>query len=358
MFEWHKKEAPVFTGVTRGVGGFGFGKRTATAAAGSISATGGNQSPANGLEPGNGYKYHTFTSPGTFTLLESKNIELLMVGGGGGGGAANLPTGTDGGAGGGAGGLVYVPSYAFTTGTYTVTIGAGGAGVPISPNGVDVASQKGGSTTFVGPITLTALGGGGGGSGPNGGPANTQAPFGSGGGQGGGGSGSHPASDIGVGSQPSQPQGIPSPNYLQYGNPGGTANSSHPHCGAGGGGAGAAGTPGDPNTPRGGGNGRQYPQFIGPLIGISPLAPLSGYFAGGGAGGGGGPGGDPNASGGLGGGGNTIGSGSTPLVGGPATVNTGSGGGGGSGMWDPNHSGTMGPGGNGGSGIVVIRYLV
>jgi len=27
MFEWHKKEAPVFTGITRGVGGFGFGKR-------------------------------------------------------------------------------------------------------------------------------------------------------------------------------------------------------------------------------------------------------------------------------------------------------------------------------------------
>jgi len=34
MFEWHKKEAPVFTGVTRGVGGFGFGsKRAATATA-------------------------------------------------------------------------------------------------------------------------------------------------------------------------------------------------------------------------------------------------------------------------------------------------------------------------------------
>lgn len=26
MFEWHKKEAPVFTGIARGVGGFGFGK--------------------------------------------------------------------------------------------------------------------------------------------------------------------------------------------------------------------------------------------------------------------------------------------------------------------------------------------
>jgi len=32
MFEWHKKEAPVFTGVTRGVGGFGFGKAAAAAA--------------------------------------------------------------------------------------------------------------------------------------------------------------------------------------------------------------------------------------------------------------------------------------------------------------------------------------
>lgn len=32
MFEWHKKEAPVFTGIARGVGGFGFGKSAAAAA--------------------------------------------------------------------------------------------------------------------------------------------------------------------------------------------------------------------------------------------------------------------------------------------------------------------------------------
>jgi hypothetical protein len=29
IFEWHKKEAPFFTGITRGVGGFGFGKSAA-----------------------------------------------------------------------------------------------------------------------------------------------------------------------------------------------------------------------------------------------------------------------------------------------------------------------------------------
>ena len=44
-------------------------------------------------EPGNGYKYHTFTAPGVFTLGESKTLEVLIVGGGGGG--------RDGGGGGG-----------------------------------------------------------------------------------------------------------------------------------------------------------------------------------------------------------------------------------------------------------------
>ena len=33
-----------------------------------FSATGGN---VNGLEPGNGYKYHTFTSPGNFVVTDS-----------------------------------------------------------------------------------------------------------------------------------------------------------------------------------------------------------------------------------------------------------------------------------------------
>lgn len=37
MFEHHKKESPVFTGITRGVGGFGFGKASAAAAASPVA---------------------------------------------------------------------------------------------------------------------------------------------------------------------------------------------------------------------------------------------------------------------------------------------------------------------------------
>tara|TARA_B100000035_G_scaffold214855_1_gene184112 strand:+ start:130 stop:1227 length:1098 start_codon:yes stop_codon:yes gene_type:complete len=325
-----------------------------------FEASGGNV--ANGLAPGNGYKYHTFTSPGTLTLSGNQiALEVLMVAGGGGGGVADTPSGTDGGAGGGAGGLIYVPGYEFAAGDHTITVGSGGAGVPLasSPQGVDLASAKGGNTTW--GSLLTAIGGGGGGSGPSGGPANTQAPFGSGGGQGGGGSGPHPTDHKGTGSQPGAPQNIPAPSYSQYGNPGGAADNSAPHAGGGGGGAGGAGGSGngDGNS-RDGGLGRQYPQFAGPLIGLPALNPLNGYFAGGGAGGGGGPGGDATITHGAdrAGGGGSVGSGGTPLEGQPAVDGTGSGGGANSGRWNPGHSGTMGPGGDGGNGIVIVRYPV
>ena len=162
-----------------------------------MTVSGGNA--ANGLAPGNGYKYHTFTTPGTLSISGTvEALEVLMVAGGGGGGAANSPSGTDGGAGGGAGGLIYVPGYEFSPGDHPITIGSGGSGAPLpsTPGGPDIASQKGGNTTW--GNLLTAVGGGGGGSGPSGGPADTQGPFGSGGGQGGGGSGPHPTAHKGV----------------------------------------------------------------------------------------------------------------------------------------------------------------
>jgi hypothetical protein len=324
-----------------------------------FSASGGNV--ADGLEPGNGYKYHTFTTPGTLTLSgPTTALEVLMVAGGGGGGSANSPSGTDGGAGGGAGGLIYVPGYEFSPGDHSISIGSGGTGAPLpsTPGGPDIASQKGGNTSW--GSLLTAIGGGGGGSGPTGGPANTHNPFGSGGGQGGGGSGSHPTDHIGTGYQPTTPQNIPSPSYQQFGNPGGVADGTSPHSGGGGGGAGGAGGPGNNPADRAGGVGKQYPQFAGPLIGLPALNPLNGYFAGGGAGGGGGPGGDPTITHGAdrAGAGGANGSGGTPLAGQPAVDYTGSGGGSGSGRWNPGHNGTMGPGGDGGDGIVIVRYPV
>jgi hypothetical protein len=93
-----------------------------------FSASGGNQ---DGITPGNGYTYHTFTSSGSFVLTgaEDKTFEMLLVAGGGGGGARNS-NGSDGGGGGGAGGLIYVPGAPLSDGTYTVTIGSGGSGNP------------------------------------------------------------------------------------------------------------------------------------------------------------------------------------------------------------------------------------
>ena len=64
-----------------------------------FSATGGLEST-----PGNGYKYHTFLSSGSFVVSGTTHptgMEVLVVAGGGGGGAC----GAAGNGGGGAGGL-------------------------------------------------------------------------------------------------------------------------------------------------------------------------------------------------------------------------------------------------------------
>ena len=146
--------------------GFGFGRRRGGASGPSFSATGGNQTPNTGLAPGNGYIYHTFTSPGTFTVSSGGNVEVLVVAGGGGGGG-------DVGGGGGAGGLAYNPSMTIGPGTYPVTVGPGGNGGPgtASPAGtLGIRSGgAGGDSIFNG---ITALGGGGGG-GWDGSPGNT-----------------------------------------------------------------------------------------------------------------------------------------------------------------------------------------
>ena len=86
------KEKPVFTGVTRGVGGFGFGG----GAAGSLVpgqtfftgtwASGG--SVGDYESGGNFYRVHVFVEPGTFAVSDGQltDIDYLVVGGGGGGG--------------------------------------------------------------------------------------------------------------------------------------------------------------------------------------------------------------------------------------------------------------------------------
>ena len=103
------------------------------------------------------YRYHTFTSSGTFTnTLAGLVTEYLVIAGGGGGGAASARAG-----GGGAGGLRNGSLTLSTTGGKTVTIGAGGSG---SSTFSQVASTQNGNNSVFDSITSTAGGGGGNGS--------------------------------------------------------------------------------------------------------------------------------------------------------------------------------------------------
>ena len=103
--EFFVKEKPVFTGITRGLGGFGFGDSAAggggSSAPGAVSASGGVIHEFE--DSGTKYRAHIFFNPGTFTVTSLPgshpgSMTYLLVGGGGGG------SGMDG-AGGGGGGV-------------------------------------------------------------------------------------------------------------------------------------------------------------------------------------------------------------------------------------------------------------
>lgn len=231
------------------------------------------------------------------------SIEVLVVAGGGGSGDA-----TNVGAGGGAGGLVYQASRS-VAGTFTVTVGSGGA------------KDASGANSVFG--TITANGGGRGGD---------ETTVGANGGSGGGSTWASGFNTPGTATQTDSGGG------LGYGNAGGNNPSvySNVYPSGGGGGAGAAGQAGQPTRGGNGGDGRAY-----------SINGTSTYYAGGG-GGGSWIGSSTYSSGGLGGGGRggaNISGGDNPAAG---TVNTGGGGGG-------NGSGaTSGTGG--GSGIIIVAY--
>jgi hypothetical protein len=259
----------------------------------------------------------SFTSTGTTSWIAPAgvtSVEVLVVAGGGGGGAVRSSTSFAAGAGGGSGGLLYNPSFSVTPGvSYTVTVGAGGAG---SATGVD-RGTAGGNSVFA---TLTAIGGGGGAS--WGSPGIT----GGNGGSGGGGSGSgNPAGGTGTAGQ---------------GYNGGTGTGSVPNYGGGGGGG--AGGPGGNGTAYSGGGG-------GPGLAIS-ITGTPVWYGGGGGGGSYTSSNGAVGNGGIGGGGSA---GQTyPSNGSSATANTGGGGGGAT----SNGTNVTNTGGAGGSGIVVLRY--
>jgi hypothetical protein len=240
------------------------------------------------------YRIHEFLSDGTFTALEPLTIEYLVVAGGGG---AARNTGRIGGA--GAGGY-RTGTLSVTAGNKTVTIGGGGA---LNANGANSVFDS-----------IISTGGG------KGGDYNVN---GSAGGSGGGGGGDS-SGTAGTG-------GAASP--AGQGFTGGNANNSgtNPLQGAGGGGGGAGAVGQNASTSAVAGNGGNGLQ--------SSISGTATYYAGGGGGGSREFG--TRGLGGLGGGGN----GKVDAVdnGSAGTTNPGGGGGGGY---------------TGGSGIVIVRYLI
>jgi len=335
----------------------------------SLKITGGTVNPA-GLEPGNTWTYHTFTSSGSLVIegpdatQEGITAEFFVIGGGGAGGVAN-DNGSDGGGGAGAGNVNSYSNFTVATigeGTYNIVVGGGANAFPgpPSPGNTVEASQVGTDTTVtkVGPgATLTAKGGGGGGHGPLGGPVGPHANGGSGGGGGGGGGAANGHYGDAITNTP-QPL-LPGATITQRGNIG-TRGNNPPYFGGGGGGAGGVGIPGTgPSSTRGRG-GAAFDAgsgYNGTTIGVPAVQPHNGHYGGGGPGGSGGPGNNPSVPGPPGGPTpNNPGSPASdgPRVGGTGSTNTGAGGGGASGA--PSPPGPGSPGGAGGSGMVVFRY--
>jgi hypothetical protein len=244
-------------------------------------------------------------------------VEYLVVGGGGGGGGYASQGG-----GGGAGGVLYNAAHVISAGTFSVTVGAGGAGATNS-----AIATNGGNSIFA---TVTAIGGGHGASWNNGVAESTSRNGCSGGG---GAWQSNHTGGTGTAGQ---------------GNAGGNGGSTTaPYQQAGGGGAGGAGRNGAGATPAGigtGGIGVQYSQFAG-LVASTVGGAQDGWFGGGGGGSQRTGTYDTGGAGGRGGGGNGGLNGRSGLA--------GTGGGGGGGDLGGGGGSTAG---NGGSGIVIIRY--
>ena len=256
------------------------------------------------------YRTHTFYGGGNFNMATlgttGGNVDLLMVGGGGAGGAGT-------GGGGGAGGLIYINNYNVTASNYGIGVGIGGVND-------DVATGFSGQNTVMsnGSRTLTAFGGGMGASSETGGPTYVGAA----GGSGGGGQNYYGYYGGYAATQPS----ATSDGANSYSGTGFGSNGGNPSGGQSGGGGGAGGAG---STPGNGGAGRSY-----------DITGSTSWYA---AGGGSGYSGTTSMNG--------IGGRYMGPSGSSGAAWTGSGG---SGGWD--HAG--GYGGHGGSGIVVIRYVV
>ncbi len=260
------------------------------------------------------YTIHTFTSGGSFTVLNgSGSVDYLLVGGGGGGGSAGAVTGTGGSGGGGGGGVKEISNLTVSQGApYTIVVGSGGSGAP-NTGGPGLQGGDGGASSAFGQ----SVSGGGGGGGYDNPP--TSGTIGRSGGSGGGGAG----------------------------------NGSN----AGGAGVSGQGGNGRPaiSIDGGGGGGKSNAT---PSWGSAGIAGASSSYSGstltyGGGGGGGANQVQGNTVGGTGGGGNgSSNTSTTAATAGADGLGGGGGGGYGQAAFPAGQSGK-----NGGSGIVIIRYL-
>lgn len=198
-----------------------------------MAATGGTVAT-----PGDGYRYHAFTSVGSASFVVTddgvggagQDASVLIVGGGGSG------SGGWGGSGGGAGGVLYNAAYPVTVGTYPVTVGTGR-----NNSSQNNPGSAGGPSSF----NSISVGGGGGGS--------------------------HTGNGGGIGG--AQGSCSDTSGFTAYGpNPGGGAPT---------GGGGGAGGPGVPGPSRSGGIGVRFPAFTD--YGTPGPGGTGGYFAGGGS---------------------------------------------------------------------------
>ena len=99
------------------------------------------------------WKGHAFsydpTITNTFTIDNSWNFDILLVAGGGGGGGF--------GGGGGGGGIAPISGIRLNPGTYTMTLGQGGAAGTSASNGVTTKGSNGQNTIFEGPIVTDTI---------------------------------------------------------------------------------------------------------------------------------------------------------------------------------------------------------
>jgi hypothetical protein len=139
MFENYKKEAPFFTGISRGVGGAGFGKPPSTSSGGISLLQWGSTNPTSVSWT----LTNTISSAGETLIQPSSQYNVAKILMWGGGGTASYDSGGNGGAGG------YTEVYFTLSPTLKNFLAVvGGAGNPALNPTAYTRLQEDGTTSF------------------------------------------------------------------------------------------------------------------------------------------------------------------------------------------------------------------